>query len=100
MVATNYMTIKHSPSTFSYKDACELAGLIARGGEPRMVVVDLERTSQTTTAALARLIVLRRNLMETGRDLRVLGLRGRASGLYEINRMGNLLPRPEFITPE
>ena len=49
-------------------------------------------TSEATTGALARLVVLRRSLRQRGGDLRLVHLHGKARRTYEINRMSELLP--------
>lgn len=99
MVAANSVTIRHEASQLTHADACEIA---ARASESRlsgMVYVSLNRTSCTTTAALARLILLRRRLLAGGRDLRIVGLVGRARSLYEVSRLTNLLPRLHTPAP-
>ena len=93
MVAEDQVTIRFEGSRLSYLDACQVAEQAGSSDGIRMVVLDLERTSETNTAALAKLVVLRIELLGSGRDLRIRGLSGRANGLYELNRMTSLLPR-------
>ncbi|MBI5722813.1 MAG: hypothetical protein HZA50_02560 [Planctomycetes bacterium] len=71
----------------------ELTRGILRSRPGKLVVLNLRHTMQTTTAALAALIILRRKLMDAGSDLLIWGLCGQANWLYEICRMHNLLPR-------
>jgi hypothetical protein len=80
---------------FSYEEACRLSQLALRGagGLARTVTIDLARAADATTAAFARLVLLRRALLRSGRDLRLVGLHGRAAGVYEVNRLGRVLPR-------
>lgn len=93
MVAETQHHIRHEDGLLAYADACEIARRIVADRPEQVVFLDLEATTHTTTAALARLILLRRDLLRSGRDLRIVGLHGTAAGLYEINRLGNLLPR-------
>ncbi len=93
MVASNSETIRFFGSRFGYEEACEVARSAVGEGAGRIVRLDLGGTSRTTTAALARLILLRRSLLAGGRDMRITGLSGPAEGLYEISRLENLLPR-------
>jgi len=76
----------------SYHDLDALAdslhGLAVRG----RIVVDLAEADRTTTAALARLVVIRGRLRRAGGDLRLTHLHGRTKSLYEINRLCELLP--------
>ena len=58
----------------------------------RMVVIDLKRVQDATTAAFATLVLLRRTLLRTGRDLVLVGLHDRAALLFGINRLDNVLP--------
>jgi len=51
-----------------------------------------ERT-EASLAAFAKLILLRRELIDSGRDLWIAGLRGQAEAIYETNRLTRLLPR-------
>jgi len=81
----------------SYHDAADIAKNVHCGGTSETVLLDLGQTTETTTAAFARLIVLRRKLRMAGCDLRLLHLHGSARQVYEVNRMGDLLPcEPEL----
>jgi anti-anti-sigma regulatory factor len=91
MVAGNDITIRHESEEFSYQDACCLAVQALRSPVER-VIIDLRRTSRTSTAALARLVLLRRHLLQRGGDLHILGLCQTAKAIYEFNRMSRLLP--------
>jgi len=93
MVARSDVTIRHISTRLSYQDVGTIASCIAATSRPRTVRVLLEETNETSTAALARLVALRRHLRRSGGELRIVGLRGRAEALYEINRMSPLLPR-------
>lgn len=93
MVAAEYLIIRHRRACLSYAEALRIARRVPRGRAAGMVLIDLKRTTEATTAGLARLVLLRRQLIRAGRDLRIVGLRSRANALYEICRMGSLLPR-------
>ena len=68
--------------------------------QPQPIVrLCLEETSKTSTSALARLILFRRRLLRGGGDLRIAGLSGRTTNLYEICRMTRLLPRCQHPLP-
>ena len=95
MVAGNWEMIGHNSERFNYDDACRMAN-IAHETKANCIVINLDRTNWTTTAALARLVLLRRKLLFQGRDLRIVGLHNRANGLYEVTRMTNLLPREQL----
>jgi len=97
MVVGKNMTIKHQGNRLSYHDAARIAEHALTGGPVRTVLIDLEQTHETTTAALARLVVLRRHLLNSGRDLCILGLRGRAKVLYELCHLTNLLPQEQAM---
>ena len=87
------MTISHDDARLSYSDALRIAEDLPSGCGARLIVVDVGRAEEATTAALARLILLRRELLQAGRDLRILGLRSQVEALYEICRLAGLLPR-------
>jgi hypothetical protein len=93
MVAENGVVIRLSRRYLSYDDAVAVARQARCGGGRGAVVLLLPETADTTTAALARLVVLRQELLRAGRDLCVSGLVGRAERLYGICRLNRLLPR-------
>ena len=95
MVAGNVMTIRHAAGRLSADDVAGIMAEALAWSLPRLVVLDLRRTSETTTAALARLVLLRGRLLKAGRDLRLVGLTGQAYALYETSRLSGLLPRGE-----
>jgi len=80
----------------SYEKACEIANQASAVRGHKMIRLELQRVVETTTAALARLIALRRNLRRSGHDLRIAGLCGQAESIYEFNRMASLLPRDQY----
>jgi len=92
MVTAHVRTVRYPLSHMSYHDAVDIAKNVRCGGTSETVLLDLAQTTETTTAALARLIVLRRKLRRSGCDLRLLHLHGSARQVYEVNRMGLLLP--------
>ena len=93
MVAGSVWAVRFRDRHLSYGDACAIARRVFAAGSWRPVHLHLTETTATSTAALARLILLRRELLGRGGDLRLVGLKGRAEALYEINRLDKLLPR-------
>lgn len=93
MVARKAVSLDAPGPCFSAEDARRVAdrALAKQGFE--QVNIDLGDVERTTTAALARLILLRGNLLRSGRDLRISHLRGRARALYQISRLGDVLPQ-------
>ena len=92
MVAGACRIITHAADRLTYAEACRLAGQAADCGTAATVRIELERTTDTTMGALARLVVLRRQLLRRGVELRITGLHGRARALYEVNGLAGLLP--------
>lgn len=97
MIADNVVRIGYAADSLSYDDARELASKALAAKEGWTVVIDLEPITETTTAALARLVVLRRQLRKTGRELRIICPHGRAKHLYDVWRLGELLPAATSI---
>jgi anti-anti-sigma regulatory factor len=89
----NTLTIEHGGAFLSAAAAKSMMQGALASREPRTVVVDLQRTSDTSTAALATLVLFRGALLKAGGDLRLCGLHGRAKSLYEVHRMNSVLPR-------
>jgi len=98
-VSVRCATVRFTASRLTYQDVCALARRILDRPRCELFVLDLEQTTDTSTAALARLVGLRRDLLAGGRDLRILGLHGRANDLYELSRLGRILPRLEPPAP-
>jgi anti-anti-sigma factor len=82
--------LAHRDASKLFEAALRAARLHPRGGA---VVIDMSGVEDMTTSALARLVLLRRELRRQGRDLKLIGLRSRAEKLYEINRLADVLPR-------
>ena len=64
----------------------------------KMIILDLHRVGDATTSAFATLVLLRRELLRKGRDLRLRGLRERAARVYQFCMLREVLPC-ESITP-
>ena len=86
------LAIVHATGQFSHRDACRIADLVLGHGRAATVVIDLKNAVEATTSAFARLVLLRRLLLRTGRDLRLTNLRDRAASLYHVNRLAGVLP--------
>jgi len=78
--------------TFSHEHARAISRWALGRERAGVIVVDLSRADDATTAAFAALVVLRRKLLRDGRDLRLSGLRDRPRQLYAVNRLGGVLP--------
>lgn len=76
---------------FTHREACRVADAAMRA-PARTVVVDLAHARDATTSAFARLVLLRRTLLRSGRDLRIKGLCERAARLYQVSRLDRILP--------
>jgi hypothetical protein len=89
----NVAVVPAGSSSLSHSEACRIADVALRTqGRARTVIVDLKNAADATTSAFARLVLLRRLLLRTGRDLRLTNLRDRAASLYHINRLAGVLP--------
>jgi ABC-type transporter Mla MlaB component len=78
---------------FAHRDARQVFERAVDVPKVGTVIVDMHRVEEATTSAFACLVLLRRELLRRGRDLRLSGLHGRAARLYEINGLQNVLPR-------
>jgi ABC-type transporter Mla MlaB component len=76
----------------THEEACRLARLATRSAA-QTVVLDVSRCADASTSAFARLILLRRDLLQVGRDIWLAGLCGRAESLFEVHRLDSVLPR-------
>ena len=102
MSAAGVSMVSHGAARLDAIAAAAIAEQVWRAGPAPTVLLDLRWTTETTTAALARLILLRARLLRAGRDLMIVGLRGRAEALYEITRLTRILPRvrlPRRVRP-
>jgi len=76
----------------SHAAAEELCGEVLSLPGTRTVVLDLHKAEDASTAAFARLVLLRRDLLKDGRDLRLSGLKSRTAQLWRISRLSSVLP--------
>jgi anti-anti-sigma regulatory factor len=93
MVASKSITFR-AAERLSHAEACRLSGLAARSVADT-VVIDMSGSPDASTAAFARLVLLRRELLQSGRDVRITGLRQRARQLFEVHRLDSVLPLVE-----
>jgi hypothetical protein len=91
--------ITFSRERLTHADVAAIRTDVCNKPSGRVVVLDLRQTSETTTAALAALILLRRERIAVDGDLLILGLTGKAQYLYEILRLAKVLPRRPCISP-
>ena len=87
-----YVTVICKDKTLSFKAALRLADELTGRCFSKTAYLVLANVTRATTAGLARLAAVRAHLLVEGRDLRIIGLRGRARAFYDIYRMNNLLP--------
>ena len=92
MVASSVTEVRPNAGRLSYHDLDRLADNVRSARMDQIIVVDLAGAEEVTTAALARLVVIRVCLRRAGGDLHLVHLHGRAKDLYEINRLSELLP--------
>jgi anti-anti-sigma regulatory factor len=92
MAAGETVSIVHGKDSFSHTDACRIFDLAVRTRGAKTVVIDLKQASSATTSAFAKLVLLRRTLLNQGRDLLLVGLRDRTATVYRINRLNLVLP--------
>jgi len=90
MVASPTITFR-SCQRLSHVEASRLADLAMNCGA-HTVILDLSRCLEATTPALARLVILRRELLAAGRDFRIGGLKGQPAKLLEVHRLEKVLP--------
>lgn len=90
--AAQQVAIVHESRSFSHTDACRIFDTAVKCLHARTIVVDLKRACDATTAAFAKLVLLRRALLRSGRDLRLVGLHDRAAHVYFISRLAGVLP--------
>lgn len=76
----------------SHEEACRLAGLAVRS-VARTVVLDLSHCRDASTSAFARIVLLRRELLQVDRDVWLAGLCGQPASLFEVHRLDAVLPR-------
>lgn len=92
MVTLNGCASTDAPGRFTYRQAERIAHSVAGEAGQGIILIDLGGVTETTTAALARLVVLRRKLRHSGCDLMISGIDGRARDLYTVQRFDELLP--------
>ena len=90
--ATARIVLVAEPGTFGHEQARAISRWALQRERADLVVIDLSRAGDATTAAFAALVLLRRDLLRRGRDLRLTGLSGRTHQIYSVNRLNAVLP--------
>lgn len=85
-------TIVFDADAFLHEHADQLSRWVSRQNAAKKIIIDLTRAEHASTSAFARLVLLRRALLKVGRDLRLINLRAQALGLYQVNRLADVLP--------
>ena len=78
--------------SLTHAEACRLSDAAAQGSA-QTVILDLAACRDASTAAFARIVLLRRSLLAAGRDVWLAGLQGRPEQLFEVHRLDGILPR-------
>jgi anti-anti-sigma regulatory factor len=86
------MTITHEGNSLSYADSDRIARKAIESRDCRTVLVNIGNARVASTAALAKLVVLRRELLKSGRDMRLVGLAEQPQQLRRICRLDTVLP--------
>ena len=90
MVPNTSVTIG-AAGQLTHEEACRLARR-AFASRCSTVILDLNNSASATTAALARLVLLRRELRQQGRELLLTGVRQQPARLLEVHRLVEVLP--------
>ncbi len=99
MVRSSVTRLSFAKERLQHADVLDLGRRVCAECSGQVVVLDLRKTRDATTASLAGLILLRRRQIQAGGDLLLLGLRGKAQYLYELLRLAKVLPRRPCIHP-
>lgn len=91
-VKTPQIRLSARGGCFSHAEACRMHAQAMSIPQARRIVIDLSTSQDATTSAFAQLVLLRRTLLRTGRDLCVTNLHDRAAGVFEVNRLQAVLP--------
>jgi anti-anti-sigma regulatory factor len=90
--ASQHLALVPAAKSLSHSEACRIAQVALRDRRARTVIVDLKNVFDATTSAFARLVLLRRRLLQAGRDLRLINLHDRTASVYQVNRLAGVLP--------
>jgi ABC-type transporter Mla MlaB component len=97
MIASKSLVLP-AADRLTHDEACRLAVQATRSSA-QTVIIDMTRSQDASTAAFARLVLLRRELLQSGRDVRLAGLNARAAQLFEVHRLDTILPRLAELPP-
>jgi anti-anti-sigma regulatory factor len=89
---SQHLALVPASTSHSHCDACRIAQVALRERRAHTVIVDLKNVFDATTSAFARLVLLRRRLLQAGRDLRLINLHDRTASVYQVNRLAGVLP--------
>jgi len=92
LISHDRVMLRSESHTLTFESACGLAERALARYDARLVVLDLNIVRDASLAAFAHLVVLRRALRRSGRDLRLLNLSGRTEAVHRVNRLSEILP--------
>jgi anti-anti-sigma regulatory factor len=90
-MVSSLSVILRAGERLSHAEAARLSEL-AQHSSAQRILIDMSRVLEATTAALARLVLLRRELLQRGCDMRLAALRGQPAKLVEVHRLDAVLP--------
>ena len=92
-MATMEYSIVPEADHFSHDEAMRIYNAVLTRPRPAgRVTIDLGRAREASTSAFARLILLRKALLESGRDLYLVNLRDRVAHVYQLSKLDGVLP--------
>jgi ABC-type transporter Mla MlaB component len=98
-MVTSSLVVLRAGERLSHTEAARLAEL-AQGSTSHRIMIDMSRVLEATTAAFARLVLLRRELIQRGCDVRLAALRGQPARLVDVHRLEAVLPSIKEIPVE
>ena len=98
VMVTSRTAIFAAAEHLTHQEACRLAKL-AKASDSAMVALDLNKVRDASMPGFARLVLLRRELLRLGRDLRIRGLQHQPAHLFEVHRLSGVLPPLIESTP-
>lgn len=86
------LTIKTTNRHLNYDAIASIKAHLKKAPATRLIKIDLSEVEVADTAAFAELVVIRRWLLGSGRDMRISGLQDRALALYHLIHLNHILP--------
>ena len=96
MISPSELTIQSTDRRLDSDAIARIEDTLKTAPAASLIEIDLSQAQVANTAGFAALVVMRRRLLDSGRDLRISGLHYKTYALYRMLKLADALPLLKF----